>query len=159
MIHQIPMTLQGVKKLRKELYKLKNIERPKITSSIMEARKHGDLKENAEYQAARELQSFCEGRIKEIEIKLANANIIDISKIKNNDKVIFGSTVIIINIITNKIISYKIVGDDEADLRNNLISINAPIARALIGKKKNSIILVKTPKGLIEYKILNIKYI
>ncbi|QJC35501.1 transcription elongation factor GreA [Enterobacteriaceae endosymbiont of Donacia proxima] len=156
---QIPMTLQGIKKLREELKKLKNIERPKIINSIIEARKHGDLKENAEYQSARESQSFCEGRIKEIENKLSNANIIDITKITHNNKVIFGSTVCIINILTNRIISYKIVGHDESDLKNNLISINAPLSRSLIGKKKNDIINVKTPRGIIEYKILNIKYI
>ncbi|QJC37549.1 transcription elongation factor GreA [Enterobacteriaceae endosymbiont of Donacia thalassina] len=156
---QIPMTLKGIKKLRKELIKLKNIERPKIINSIIEARKHGDLKENAEYQAAREAQSFCEGRIKEIEIKLSNANIIDVTKIIHNDKIIFGSTVYIQNILTNKKITYKIVGNDESDLKNNLISINAPLARALIGKKKNNIIKVQTPKGIIKYKILKIEYI
>ncbi|WP_168919070.1 transcription elongation factor GreA [Enterobacteriaceae endosymbiont of Donacia thalassina] len=159
MIIQIPMTLKGIKKLRKELIKLKNIERPKIINSIIEARKHGDLKENAEYQAAREAQSFCEGRIKEIEIKLSNANIIDVTKIIHNDKIIFGSTVYIQNILTNKKITYKIVGNDESDLKNNLISINAPLARALIGKKKNNIIKVQTPKGIIKYKILKIEYI
>ncbi|QJC35506.1 transcription elongation factor GreA [Enterobacteriaceae endosymbiont of Donacia sparganii] len=159
MINQIPMTLQGIKKLRKELIKLKNIERPKIINLIIEARKHGDLKENAEYQSAREAQSFCEGRIKEIEIKLSNANIIDITKITYNNRIIFGSTVRIINVLTNKISSYKIVGHDESDLKNNLISINAPLARALIGKKKNNIIKVQTPRGIIKYKILSIEYI
>ncbi|QJC36733.1 transcription elongation factor GreA [Enterobacteriaceae endosymbiont of Donacia vulgaris] len=159
MINQIPMTLQGVKKLQKELIKLKNIERPKIINLIIAARKHGDLKENAEYQAAREAQSFCEGRIKEIEIKLSNANIIDITKIIHNNKIIFGSTVYIKNIVTNKINSYKIVGDDESDLKNNLIAINAPLARALIGKKENNIIKVKTPKGILKYEILKIQYI
>ncbi|QJC33915.1 transcription elongation factor GreA [Enterobacteriaceae endosymbiont of Donacia provostii] len=158
-MNQIPMTLQGVKKLHKELQKLKYIERPKIINAIIEARKHGDLKENAEYQSAREAQSFCEGRIKEIEIKLSNANIIDITKIIHNNKIIFGSTISILNTLTNKIISYKIVGHDESDLKNNLISINAPIARALIGKKKDDIVSVKTPRGVIKYKILNIEYI
>ncbi|QJC32700.1 transcription elongation factor GreA [Enterobacteriaceae endosymbiont of Donacia dentata] len=158
-MNQIPMTLQGIKKLHKELMELKNIKRPKIINSIIEARKHGDLKENAEYQAAREAQSFCEGRIKDIEIKLSNANIIDVTKITHNNKIIFGSTVSMINIITDEIISYKIVGHDEANLKNNLISINAPISRALIGKEKNNIINVQTPKGVIKYKILDIKYI
>ncbi|QJC35098.1 transcription elongation factor GreA [Enterobacteriaceae endosymbiont of Donacia piscatrix] len=158
-MNQIPMTLQGIKKLREELKKLKNIERPKIVNAIIEARKHGDLKENAEYQSARELQSFCEGRIKEIENKLSNANVIDITKITHNNKVIFGSTVSIINTLTNKIISYKIVGNDESDLKNNLISIDAPLSRALISRKKNNIVEVKTPRGIIKYKILNIKYI
>ncbi|QJC37553.1 transcription elongation factor GreA [Enterobacteriaceae endosymbiont of Donacia bicoloricornis] len=159
MKNQIPMTIQGIKKLQKELIKLKNIERPKIINSIIEARKHGDLKENAEYQSARESQSFCEGRIKEIEIKLSNANVIDVTKFLNHNKIIFGSTVYIKNIITNKNIFYKIVGNDEANLKNNLISINAPLARSLIGKKKNDIVKVKTPKGIIKYKILKIKYI
>ncbi|QJC34331.1 transcription elongation factor GreA [Enterobacteriaceae endosymbiont of Donacia crassipes] len=159
MINQIPITLQGIKKLRKELKKLKNIERPKIINSIIDARKHGDLKENAEYQSARELQSFCEGRIQEIENKLSNANIIDVTKIIHNNKITFGSTICIVNILTNKIISYQIVGHDESDLKNNLISINAPLARALIGKKKNNIVKVKTPGGIIKYKVLNIKYI
>ncbi|QJC33106.1 transcription elongation factor GreA [Enterobacteriaceae endosymbiont of Donacia clavipes] len=159
MINQIPMTLQGIKKLHKELMKLKNIERPKIINSIIEARKHGDLKENSEYQAAREAQSFCEGRIKDIEIKLSNANIIDVTKIIHNNKIIFGATISLINIITNEINSYKIVGHDEADLKNNLISVNAPISRALIGKEKNDIINVHTPRGVMKYKILNIKYI
>ncbi|QJC36317.1 transcription elongation factor GreA [Enterobacteriaceae endosymbiont of Donacia cincticornis] len=158
-MNQIPMTLQGIKKLRKELKILKDIERPKIINSIIEARKHGDLKENAEYQSARELQSFCEGRIQEIEHKLSNANIIDVTKTVHNNKVIFGSTVCIINTLNNKVISYKIVGHDESDLKNNLISINAPLARALIGEKKNNIVTVKTPGGIIKYRILNIKYI
>ncbi|QJC34327.1 transcription elongation factor GreA [Enterobacteriaceae endosymbiont of Donacia cinerea] len=158
-MNRIPMTLQGIKKLQKELIKLKNIERPKIINLIVSARKHGDLKENAEYQAAREAQSFCEGRIKEIENKLSHANIIDITKTIHNNKIIFGSTVCIKNIVTNKIFSYKIVGDDESDLKNNLISINAPLARALIGERKNNIIEVQTPKGILKYKVLKIQYI
>ncbi|QJC29768.1 transcription elongation factor GreA [Enterobacteriaceae endosymbiont of Plateumaris sericea] len=159
MINKIPMTLKGSEKLIKELNQLKNIKRHKIIHDIIEARKHGDLKENAEYHAAREEQSFCEGRIKEIELKLSNCQIIDITKIKNKGIVVFGSTVKIINIITHTIVSYKIVGDDEANLKKKLISINAPLARGLIGKKKNNIVLIKTPKGEITFKILEIQYV
>ncbi|QJC28879.1 transcription elongation factor GreA [Enterobacteriaceae endosymbiont of Plateumaris rustica] len=159
MINKIPMTLKGSKKLIKELNQLKNIKRYKIINNIIEARKHGDLKENAEYHAAREEQSFCERRINEIEFKLSNCQIIDITKIKNKDKVVFGSTVNIINITTNKIISYKIVGDDEANLKKNLISINAPLARGLISKKKNDIVSIKIPKGKMIFKILKIRYL
>ncbi|QJC30219.1 transcription elongation factor GreA [Enterobacteriaceae endosymbiont of Neohaemonia nigricornis] len=155
----IPMTLQGFEKLQHKLYRLKNIERPKIIKAIKDARSHGDLKENAEYKAAREEQSFCEGQIQNIEIKLSKSYVIDITKIKNNGKVVFGSTVIINNIKTNKNITYKIVGDDEANLKEQLISINAPLARALIGNKINTIISVNTPKGIIKYKILNIKFL
>ncbi|QJC28430.1 transcription elongation factor GreA [Enterobacteriaceae endosymbiont of Plateumaris consimilis] len=159
MINKIPMTIKGSKKLIKELNQLKNIKRYKIINDIAEARKHGDLKENAEYHAAREEQSFCEKRIKEIELKLSNCQIIDVTKIKNKGKVIFGSTVDIINVITNKVVSYKIVGDDEANLKKYLISINAPISRGLIGKKKNNTVLIKTPKGNITFKILKIQYL
>ncbi|QJC31055.1 transcription elongation factor GreA [Enterobacteriaceae endosymbiont of Macroplea mutica] len=155
----IPMTLQGFKKLQKKLYQLKNIERPNIINAIQEARKHGDLKENAEYKAAREAQSFCEGHIKDIEIKLSQSQIIDITKITYDNKVIFGATVVLYHFLMNKNITYKIVGDDEANLKNHLISINAPISRALIGKKKQDIVFVQTPRGIINYKILDIKYI
>ncbi|QJC28409.1 transcription elongation factor GreA [Enterobacteriaceae endosymbiont of Plateumaris braccata] len=158
-MNKIPMTIKGSKKLIKELNQLKNVKRYEIINDIMEARKYGDLKENAEYHAAREEQSFCEKRIKEIELKLSNCQIIDITKIKNKGRVIFGSTVDLINITTNKIVSYKIVGDDEANLKEYLISINAPIARGLIGKKINDTVLIKTPKGNIIFKILKIQYL
>lgn len=156
---RIPMTIQGVKKLRLELDFLKNIKRPKIITSIIEAREHGDLKENAEYLAAREEQGFCEGRIHAIENKLAQAQIIDIKKIKNTGKIIFGSTSTVFDLINKKIQKYCIVGDDEADYKKNLISINSPIARGLIGKKTEDIIVINIPKGKIKLKILKVEYI
>ncbi|QCI16052.1 transcription elongation factor GreA [Buchnera aphidicola] len=159
MINLIPMTIRGAEKLRQELKKLKNIKRPRIITAIAEAREHGDLKENAEYHSAREEQSFCEGRIKEIELKLSNSQIIDIKKISNKGRVIFGSTVSILNIKKNETFRYKIVGDDESDFKKNLISINSPIARGLVGKKNNTIVTIHTPGGDVEYKILKIDYI
>ncbi|XBC41009.1 MAG: transcription elongation factor GreA [Buchnera aphidicola (Nurudea yanoniella)] len=153
------MTLSGFEKLKKELEILKTVKRPKIIASIIEARQHGDLKENAEYHAAREEQSFCEGRIKEIELKLSRAQIIDVSLLKNNGIVVFGSTVTVLNLHVNKRFTYRIVGDDEANFKLNLISINSPIARGLIGKKINYISIVKTPLGGIRYKIENVEYI
>lgn len=159
MINLIPMTVRGAEKLRQELKTLKSIKRPRIITAIAEAREHGDLKENAEYHSAREEQSFCEGRIKEIELKLSNSQIIDITKISNNGRVIFGSTVRILNIKNNDEFTYQIVGDDESDFKRNLISINSPIARGLIGKKTNDIVIICTPGGDVEYKILKINYI
>lgn len=132
---QIPMTIRGAQKLREELDFLKNITRPKIIADITEARKHGDLKENAEYHSIREQQSFCETRIKDIEMKLSYAQIIDIKKINNIDYVTFGATVTVLNLINNEKQTYCIVGDDEANIKENLISINSPIARGLIRKK------------------------
>ncbi|WAI18641.1 MAG: transcription elongation factor GreA [Buchnera aphidicola (Acyrthosiphon caraganae)] len=154
----IPMTVRGAEKLRQELEKLKSIERPRIISAIADAREHGDLKENAEYHSAREEQSFCEGRIKEIESKLSNSQVIDITKISNNNRVIFGATVSILNIKNNEKFTYQIVGDDESDFKKNLISINSPIARGLIGKKNNDVVIICTPGGDVEYKILKIDY-
>ncbi len=159
MINLIPMTVRGAEKLRQELKKLKSIKRPRIITAIAEAREHGDLKENAEYHSAREEQSFCEGRIKEIESKLSNSQIIDITKISNDGRVIFGSTVEILNIKNNEKFIYQIVGDDESDFKKNLISINSPIARGLIGKKNNDIVIIHTPGGDVKYKILKIDYI
>ncbi|QIQ41968.1 MAG: transcription elongation factor GreA [Buchnera aphidicola (Microlophium carnosum)] len=159
MINLIPMTVRGVEKLRQELKKLKSINRPRIIRAIAEAREHGDLKENAEYHSAREEQSFCEGRIKDIESKLSNAQIIDITKITNNGRVIFGATITILNINNNKKYTYQIVGDDESDFKKKLISINSPIARGLIAKKINDIVVICTPGGDVEYKILKINYI
>ncbi|WP_165439039.1 transcription elongation factor GreA [Buchnera aphidicola] len=155
----IPMTVRGAEKLRRELKKLKSINRPRIIAAIAEAREHGDLKENAEYHSAREEQSFCEGRIKEIELKLSNSQIIDVTKISNNGRVIFGSTVSILNIKNNEKFTYRIVGDDESDFKKNLISINSPIARGLIGKEINDVVIICTPGGDVEYKILKINYI
>ncbi|WP_343153337.1 transcription elongation factor GreA [Buchnera aphidicola (Mindarus keteleerifoliae)] len=159
MITHVPMTLTGVEKLKKELEKLKKVKRPQIIASIANAREHGDLKENAEYHAAREEQGFCEGRIQDIETKLSIAQIIDVTKIKNTGRVIFGSTVTIVNVIKSKSSTYRIVGDDEADFKKNLISINSPVARSLIGKCKNDIVDVITPSGIVSYKILNVEYI
>jgi len=133
-MQQIPMTVKGAELLRAELEELKNIKRPQIVAAIAEARAHGDLKENAEYHAAREQQGFCEGRIQEIEGKLSQAQIIDITKIKNNGRIIFGATVTVLNLDTDEEITYRIVGDDEANFKQNLISVNSPIARGLIGK-------------------------
>jgi len=156
---QYPMTAKGAETLRSELEKLKTVKRPEIVNAIAEAREHGDLKENAEYHAAREQQGFCEGRIQDIEAKLSNAQIIDISKLTNNGKVIFGTTVTIVNVETDDEVTYKIVGDDEADIKKNLISVNSPIARGLIGKMVDDEIAIKTPGGTIEYEIINVQYL
>jgi len=156
---QYPMTANGASKLRRELEQLKTVTRPEIVKAIAEAREHGDLKENAEYHAAREQQGFCEGRIQDIEAKLSNAQIIDITNIKNNGKVIFGSTITIVNVDTDAEVSYKIVGDDEANIKINLISVSSPIARGLIGKMLNDEISIVTPGGTIDYEIISVQYI
>ncbi|MXP56440.1 transcription elongation factor GreA [Pantoea sp. Mhis] len=158
-MNQIPMTLKGAEQLRDELKELKTVKRPRIIASIAEAREYGDLKENAEYQAAREEQGFCEGRIQEIEAKLSNAQVIDVTKIPRTGQVIFGSTVTILNINTNEEVTYRIVGDDEANFKKKLISVNSPMARGLIGKKIDDIAIVRTPVGNVEYEILKIEYI
>ena len=152
------MTVEGAASLKEELNKLKSEERPKVTLAIKEAREKGDLKENAEYHAAREQQSFMEGRIKDIESKLSNAEIIDIKNIPNSGKVIFGSTVMLVNLNDNKKVSYKLVGEDEADLKKGKISITSPLARSLIGKEQDDIIELKTPNGVFEYEIGEIRY-
>lgn len=156
---QVPMTAAGASKLREELNHLKSVERPRIIAAIAEAREHGDLKENAEYHAAREQQGFCEGRIQDIEGKLSNAQIIDITKIDNNGKVIFGATVTILNTDTDEETTYKIVGDDEADIKHNLISVNSPIARGLIGKMIDEVTVIQTPAGAVEFEIIEVEYI
>ncbi|WP_343128057.1 transcription elongation factor GreA [Buchnera aphidicola (Takecallis taiwana)] len=158
-MNKVPMTVKGYEKLHLELKHLKNVIRPKIIYAISESRKHGDLKENAEYHAAREEQAFCEKRIKDIESKLYHAQVIDIKNITFNGKVVFGSTVNILNIHSNKEFIFCIVGDDESNFKDGLISINSPIARSLIGKKVLDIVEVDTPSGIIVYKILNIQYI
>ncbi|WP_422667298.1 transcription elongation factor GreA [Buchnera aphidicola] len=158
MTNLIPMTIRGAEKLREELKELKTIQRPRIILAISTAREHGDLKENAEYHAAREEQSFCEGRIQEIEKKLSQAQIIDISTISNHGRVVFGSTVTVINIKTKEKFTYQIVGDDEADFKKNLISINSPMARGLIGKEVGMIATIRTPGGDIDYNIFNVDY-
>lgn len=153
MSNLIPMTVAGEIALRDELQRLKSVERPRIIQAIAEARAHGDLKENAEYHAAREQQSFCEGRINEIEGKLADARIIDISTIPFTGKVIFGVTVDIVNLETDDAVTYRIVGEDEANVKQNRISVTSPIARALIGKEVGDVVVVKTPGGDVEYEI------
>ena len=156
---QYPMTAHGAELLRNELNELKTVTRPHIIESIAEAREHGDLKENAEYHAAREQQSFCEGRIQDIEGKLSNAQIIDVTKMENTGKVIFGTTVTIMNLETDKETRYRIVGDDEADIKNNLISVNSPIARGLIGKEVDDVVNIETPSGTVEFEITEVEYI
>jgi transcription elongation factor GreA len=156
---QYPMTAKGAEILRSELEHLKTVKRPEIVHAIAEAREHGDLKENAEYHAAREQQGFCEGRIQDIEAKLSNAQIIDVSKMVNNGKVIFGATVTIVNVETDEEVTYQIVGDDQSNIKNNLISINSPIARGLIGKSVDDEISITTPGGVIDYEIIKVEYI
>ncbi|MBI5450054.1 MAG: transcription elongation factor GreA [Gammaproteobacteria bacterium] len=158
-MNKVPMTSRGAERLREELQELKSVRRPQIIQAIAEARAHGDLKENAEYHAAREQQSFTEGRINEIEGKLSNAEVIDVSKLNANGRVVFGATVVLVNVETDEQVSYQLVGDDEADIKANRISINSPIARALIGKVEGDIAEVKAPAGVKEYEILEVKYV
>lgn len=158
-MNQIPMTTRGAEMLREELKRLKTEDRPRIIQAIADAREHGDLKENAEYHAAREQQGFCEGRIQEIEAKLSNSQVIDVTKVPNQGKVIFGATVTVYNTVTDKEMTYRIVGDDEADIKQNLISINSPIARALIGKQIDDAARVNTPNGEVEYEVVKVEYI
>lgn len=155
----VPITINGITKLRLELEHLKMVERPKIITAIAEARAHGDLKENAEYHAARERQSFLEGRIIEIEKKLANCQIIDISQIPNEEKVIFGSTVTLLNLKTQNQVTYQIVGVDEANLKENKISVTSPTARALIGKYVAEVVEVDAPEGSVQYEIMDVEYL
>ena len=156
---KVPLTVAGAEKLQVELEELKTVVRPRIVEAIATARAHGDLKENAEYHAAREQQSFSEGRINEIEAKLGNAQIIDVTKIDAKGKVIFGATVEIEDLNSEKVVTYQIVGQDEADIKKGRISVGSPIARALIGKEEEDVVTVKTPGGDVDYEILSIKYI
>ena len=158
-MNKVPMTVSGAEKLREELHNLKQVQRPKVIEAIAEARAHGDLKENAEYHAAREQQGFIEGRIREIEAKLSNSQIVDITKIENNGKVIFGATVHLINLDTEEEIKYQIVGEDEAEIKDGKISYNSPIARAIIAKEEGDNIEVSAPGGLIPYEISKVEYI
>jgi len=158
-MNRVPMTVAGEAALREELERLKKVDRPRITDAIAEARAHGDLKENAEYHAAREQQSFNEGRIMEIEGKLGNAQVIDVTAIPKSGKVIFGTTIDLINLETDATVTYRIVGEDEADVKANLISIGSPIARALIGKEEGDVVTVKAPGGDIEYEIDQVHHI
>ncbi len=152
------MTVEGEKLLREELSELKTVIRPQISEAIKEAREKGDLKENAEYHAAREQQSFAEGRIKDIEGKLSNSQIIDITRMPVSDKIIFGTTIIVAD-ENNTEITYKIVGEDEADLKKGKISVTSPISRALVGKSEGDEVTIKTPSGNIVYEIVEVKYV
>jgi len=154
-----PVTVNGLEKLKKELDHLKNIKRPNIITAIAEARSHGDLKENAEYHAAKEQQSHSEGRIEEINDVIARANVIDITKYTNDDKVIFGSTVYLENLDTNEKLEYKIVGKDEANLKKKLIYFKSPIGKGLIGKNKSDLVEINTPSGVKNFAIKDVKYL
>tara|TARA_B100000579_G_scaffold274002_1_gene226349 strand:+ start:42 stop:518 length:477 start_codon:yes stop_codon:yes gene_type:complete len=154
-----PITIQGIEKIKKELTYLKEKKRPEIVSAIAEARSHGDLKENAEYHAAKEQQSHNEGRIQQIEDIIARANVIDVTKINNDGKIIFGSSVFLQNLDTNEKISYKIVGKDEADLNQKLIYYKSPIGKGLIGKNKKDLVEISTPAGTKNFEIIDVKYI
>lgn len=156
---KIPMTKAGEASLREELQRLKQVERPRIVAAIAEAREHGDLKENAEYHAAREQQGFCEGRIKDIEAKLSHAQVIDVTQIENTGKVIFGVSVTLINIETQQVMTYQIVGEDEADVKKGKISVTSPIARGLIGKEEGDEVVVTTPGGVVEYEIDTVEHL
>ena len=156
---KVPLTVNGAEKLRKELHHLKVVERPSVIAAIAEARAHGDLSENAEYDAAKERQSFVEGRIVELESKLSNAQIIDPKLLDADGNVVFGATVELDDMESGKKVSYQIVGDDEADLKENKISISSPLARALIGKYPGDVAEVQAPGGVREYEVLDVKYI
>lgn len=153
-----PMTVEGAEALKNELQRLKFVERPKIVEAIATARAHGDLKENAEYHAAREQQSFNEGRIQELEAKLSNCQVVDLSKLTNNGKVVFGAVVRIVHTQTEAELQYQIVGEDEADIKINKISYSSPIGRALIGKEVDDTVVVHTPNGIVEYEIIEVSY-
>lgn len=157
-MQRYPMTVQGAEALKTELNKLKGTDRPAVIAAIAEARAHGDLKENAEYHAAREQQGFIEGRIQDIEGKLSNAQIIDILQMPNTGKVIFGATVDIENVDTEEAKTYQIVGDDEADFKIGKISVNSPIARGLIGKVEGDSVMIETPGGRVEYEVIAVRY-
>ena len=154
-----PITINGLKNLKLELEDLKNVQRPKVVEAIAEARSHGDLKENAEYHAAKEEQSHNEGRITEINDIIARANVIDVTKLNNEGKVIFGSTVFLENLDTGEKINYKIVGKDEADLNRKLIFFQSPIGKGLIGKNKKDLVEINTPAGTKNFEIIDVKYI
>ena len=159
MMNKVPLTVKGAELLRSELHQLKTVERPKVIASIQEARSHGDLSENAEYDAAKERQSFIEGRIVEVESKLANAQIIDPAHLDADGRCVFGATVDLEEVDSRETVTYQIVGDDEADLKHGKISISSPIARALIGKYAGDVAEVQAPGGVREYEILDVKYI
>lgn len=153
------MTLQGAKALREELQNLKSVERPRIIKAIAEAREHGDLRENAEYHAAKEQQGFVEGRIVELEAKLNSAEVIDVAILNTGGKIVFGATVSLVSLDTDEEVTYQIVGDDEADIKHSKISISSPIARALIGKEAGDTAVVNAPGGNKEYEIVAVRYV
>ena len=156
---KVPLTAKGAEQLRDELKRLKSQERPRVIQAIADAREHGDLKENAEYHAAREQQGFIEGRIREIEAKLSNAQVIDVTRVDAGGKVVFGSTVVIEDVEAGTEVTYQIVGEDEADIKSGRISVASPIARALIGKVEGDVAVVNAPGGDKEYEIVEVKYI
>lgn len=156
---KVPLTARGAEMLREELTDLKSVQRPRVIEAIAEAREHGDLKENAEYHAAREQQSFIEGRIKDIEGKLSHAQVIDVSQMKANGKVIFGATVELLDLDTDASVTYQIVGDDEADIKKGLISFSSPLARAMIGKLEGDDISFDAPGGTREYEVVKVSYL
>ena len=155
---RVPMTIAGAEALKAELEELKTVDRPRVIDDIAEAREHGDLKENAEYHAAREEQGFIEGRIQEIEGKIASAEIIDITKMPNTGKVIFGTTVVIENLDSGEEQTWTIVGDDESDLEQRKISFNSPIARGLIGREEGDEVTITTPGGDTDYEVVEVRY-
>ncbi len=155
---KVPMTVGGAERLREELQELKSVARPKVIAAIAEARAHGDLRENAEYHAAKEQQGFIEGRIQDIEYKLSHAHVVDLGLLENDGKVVFASTVTLMHTDTEQMVTYQIVGDDEADLKLGKISISSPIARAMIGKYEGDTVEVTTPNGLIIYEITEVQY-
>ena len=157
-MNKVPMTVTGEARLRKELEYLKGEARPKVIADIADAREHGDLKENAEYHAAREQQGFIEGRIQEIESKLSAAQVIDVMKLPQTGKVIFGVTVELINLNNDETVTYQIVGEDEAEIKAGKISVTSPIARALIGKEGGDVVVVNTPGGEVEYEIAGVEH-
>jgi len=158
-MNKTPMTVQGAERLRNELQDLKSVQRPRVIQAITEARAHGDLRENAEYHAAKEQQSFIEGRIAELEEKLGSAEIIDVTKLNAGGKVVFGATVDLINEDTGEEVTYQIVGDLEADIKENRISVSSPIARALISKEEGDVTTVNAPGGKVDYEIVAVRYV
>ena len=158
-MNKVPMTVRGHELLQDELKQLKGVERPQVIQAISEARAHGDLKENAEYHAAKEQQGFIEGRIKECEGKLSNLQVIDVTAVNANGKVVFGSTVALLDVSTDKEIIYKIVGEDEANIKQGLLSFTSPMARAIIGKNEGDEIIFSAPGGEKEYEVISVKYV
>ena len=158
-MNKVPLTARGAEQLKAELKQLKSVERPRIIQAIAEAREHGDLKENAEYHAAKEQQSFAEGRIQEIEAKLSNAQVIDVTQLKATGKVVFGATVELLDLESDETLTYQIVGDAEADIKSGLISVSSPISRALIGKNEGDEVTVQAPAGARDYEIVEVRYV